>query len=1118
MAMPRPRFVIGCAATALSLAGIFMAAASAPRSIEELRRLITQGHYAEAESGARALLSDVEERSGSDSVEAADVIDLLVESMWRGGRSRQPEAKQLAQRALAIREARQGPDQTKTAVSVRNLAIVMEDTGEFKSAGSLYERAISIWIGALGPEDPQVARALTDLANLHSNTGQYLAAGPAYERALSIQEKSLGRDHPEVARTINNLAIALHRAGDLENARLRYERALAIREKVLGPDHIDVAWTLNGLAELLHDVGEYARAESLFRRSLAIREKALGPDHIHVAWSLNNLANSLRLQGRYADARPHYERALSILEKTLDQDNLGLAMARSNVAELLYLMGDYGSAKPLYEQVLAVREKVLGANHPEVAASLHKLATLLARLGEYERARSLYLRALDIHEANLLTDHPFYAQTLDALAKLLCVMGERAAAMPLYEQALVIEEKRLGPDHPAVAQTLNDRANLLSELGNLTEARRDYERALAIRTRAMGPRHPLVGATCNDLAALLARTPDTGRALDLSLLAEEIGRDHVRHSARALSEREALRYASVRSSGLDLALALGAEGLPAASVRLVWDGVIRSRALVLEEMASRHRVMAGAGNSEIAALAGALAETSRRLANMTVHGPEPHHPGQYRALFEEAVREKEKAERRLAQRSSAFREEQARAAVGFAGVSRALPHQAALVAFAVHHRLGGPSGELSYLALVLPDRGSQPIMIPLGSARELDGLIARFTEEAARGIFLPGRSPGDAERALREAGETLRRRIWDPLAPILKGAESVFVVSEGALNLVNFGALPLGPAGYLAETGPLIHYLTAERDLVPRQTPIRNGKGLLAIGGPAFDAKSLFASSGSQATDPSRGASGVQDASQRFRGARSACGSFKSMRFEQLPFTTLETKEITDLWRRTSPGQPGDEGSVLELTDVQASEPAFKQLAPGRRVLHLATHGFFLQGSCAPQFNGASRGIGGIAPAREEPEAVDFAENPLLLSGLVLAGANHREEAGPDEEDGILTAQEIAAMDLSGVEWAVLSACDTGAGQVEAGEGVMGLRRAFQIAGARTVIMSLWPVDDESAREWMKELYAARLLRRLSTARSVREAGLRMLERGRRSGVGSHPFHWAGFVAAGDWR
>jgi hypothetical protein len=196
---------------------------------------------------------------------------------------------------------------------------------------------------------------------------------------------------------------------------------------------------------------------------------------------------------------------------------------------------------------------------------------------------------------------------------------------------------------------------------------------------------------------------------------------------------------------------------------------------------------------------------------------------------------------------------------------------------------------------------------------------------------------------------------------------------------------------------------------------------------------------------------------------------------------------------------------VIDLTGAAANEAEFKEQASGRRVLHLATHGFFLAGRC-PSALESARGVGGVkAVAQDEPPPVT-GDNPLLLSGLALAGANHRAKAGPEEDDGILTAEEIAAMNLSGVEWAVLSACETGVGKVEAGEGVFGLRRAFQMAGAGTLIMSLWSVEDESARQWMRALYEGRLVKKLSTAESVRAASLEVLRSRREKGQSTHPF------------
>lgn len=164
--------------------------------------------------------------------------------------------------------------------------------------------------------------------------------------------------------------------------------------------------------------------------------------------------------------------------------------------------------------------------------------------------------------------------------------------------------------------------------------------------------------------------------------------------------------------------------------------------------------------------------------------------------------------------------------------------------------------------------------------------------------------------------------------------------------------------------------------------------------------------------------------------------------------------------------------------------------------------------------SGLHRGIG---IAMGAPPTAPDGGDPLQLSGLVLAGANLRDQAAAGEEDGILTAAEIAAMDLDGVEWAVLSACDTGRGAAAVGDGVLGLRRAFRVAGAGTVIMSLWKVADEPTREWMVELHRARNSG-METAEAVHEASRRVLVRRRTAGESTHPFFWAGFIASGDWR
>jgi CHAT domain-containing protein len=410
----------------------------------------------------------------------------------------------------------------------------------------------------------------------------------------------------------------------------------------------------------------------------------------------------------------------------------------------------------------------------------------------------------------------------------------------------------------------------------------------------------------------------------------------------------------------------------------------------------------------------------------------------------------------------------------------------------------------SYIAFVTRAQRTAVDAVWLGSAETLDDLVTAWRAQVS-GIALAGASAAAAEAASRVAGERLRRQFWDPVAARLHDASLIFIVPDGALNLVNVAALPLGRDRYLVEEAPVLHYLTTERDLIPSLTHSL-GRGLLAVGGPAYDEPPA---AGAKAATVAAGPTAVMApfAAIGPGGIRAGCGG-RALHFAALPNTAAEVQEITRLWPAASAED------VIVLTGLNADERTVKKNIAGRRIVHLATHGFFLGSDCQPMAAG-TRGVGGlVSTGRSHPST---AENPLLLSGLALARANRRVPAGVDEDDGMLTAEEVAGLDLQSTEWAVLSACETGVGEVKAGEGVVGLRRAFQVAGARTVIMSLWSVGDEATLAWMQALYDARLRRRLDTAQSVRAASLRVLAERRQDGLSTHPFYWAAFVAAGDW-
>ncbi len=1115
------------------------------RAREEIRRLLDAGRYAEAEPAARAWLEEREASAGPDSLEAAGALDLLVESLWRGGKAHRPETGPLAERALRIKEARRGPDDPGVAASLEGRAEVLSALEDSEAARKDYERALAIRERALGRDHLDVAESLDGLADILTDLGANDAARPLYERALAIEQARLGTEDRLIARSLQGLGVVLSSTRHVDAGLRYFERALAMREKVLGPDHPDVATTLNSYAWVLAwQVGDLKTARALLERALRIREKALGPDHPKLMRSRSNLAVILFRIGDYAAARPLFERAVADAERIFGPGHASLAYELNRLALFRYFLGDYAAAKPLHERALVIREKAPGMNRIDLAATLNNLAMVDMGLGEYAEAKPLAERAVAIWEKAGDFDQDDFARGLDTLARLLYEMGDPAAARPVFERTLAVWGAIRAPDPGDTTIALNGLAEVLLDLGDPAGARPLFERALAIREKILGPDHPDVARTLSRLARLQWITGERGAALQNALRSEAIARRQFRATARSMSEREALRYEEIRASGLDVAISVLLSTAPArrqgGMVEKVWDELVRSRGMVLDEMAARHRVAVRNESTPVAPLARELEQARNRLARLVVEGSRSGRPEEYRGRLAQAQQEKENAERALAEKSDAFRLELAGRQVGLAEVRRALPPGGALVSYVQYERQIRPAGRgssgaprlkqvSSYLALVVRRDAGGAAIAPLGSARTIEDLVRRWREQVSEiPAGLPG-AGGKAELGYREAGEGLRRAIWDPVARHLGGSRLVFIVPDGALNLVSLATLPEGEERYLVERGPLLHYLSAEREIVRPEAGPARGKGLLALGGVDFDAKLASVSPAAGGAGPAELASPAEETTLAkaslhseapFFGPeepgvrRAACADFRSLSFEPLPNSRAEVDEIEALWREKAAAEEGEAGQVLKLTGAGADKETFKRTVAGHRVVHLATHGFFAEDLC-PSALDRARGAG--ARGNRNPEAPGIGDNPLLLTGLALAGANRRETARRASEDGILTAEEIASLDLSGVEWAVLSACETGIGKVQVGEGVLGLRRAFEVAGAGTLILSLWSVEDQAAREWMKDLYEERLGGR-TTAEAVREASLKVIGSRRKAGRSTHPAYWGAFVATGDWR
>jgi CHAT domain-containing protein/Tfp pilus assembly protein PilF len=1134
------------------------------REHRDANRLLADGLYEQAEAAARDRVNSLRNSLGEGSLEVANAADLLGKVLILNGRATSDESLSLAESSLRIKEAQLGRDHPDLASSLFNLGDVLAARAEFERAILVSERALAIrqkharpdslevaealddlgfvllsarrhdsalrtleaslrlkekW---LEPTDANIARTLEDVGLVLQRMGEYEKSGPLVRRATAIRRGSRV-DHPEYVRTLNLLAQQLWFEGQLIDSRETSELAVQVAERTLRTDHPLLALSLRYLAATLEDLGDLERSIEVRKRALAIAERNFGPNHHETATYLHALGSAELREGAYTAAQQRFREALTIYETRYGAWHEYVAAVLSMLARADASLGDYSSARRAQSRVVAIRERMDGANHPFVANALTDMANTYREEGRPQSALPLLNRALSIREKSLGPGHREVARTLTEMAATLQQVGRTTAAQAAATRALAIWERLGTPNAPEYATALALYAELQVRRGNDEAATEYYEKAMRIRANVFGTASPNYAEAQAGYALALANLGDRTSALNNAVNAESTGRSHLRTMLRSLPERQSLTYAAVRPKGLDLVLSLALSSTEPAEPAM--DIVVRSRAIVLDEMATRRRTQQTAIDDPLRT---AFITAQQRLANLVVRGPGESTAAQFAIALDNAQADSERAEQALAKRSAEFRAERSRAQLGLDDVRAALPSDSVLLSFVAYERTlfrdrvgknatNTPARSAlrkvpSYLAFVVRPQGAVTV-VRLGSAHAIDSLVARW-REGIRAEAAPAPAASTESKATsRESGVALRRLIWDPVAPLLTNANRVFIVADGSLSLVPFVALPVGQRSYLIDRAPVIHYQSSERDLIAASVDIAFAEqGLLAVGGPAFDDSTLFGAT--RATPPVP--NGARPTQMVTRSAFAPCDASSGVQgtFSPLGGTLKEVRDLATVWN-TSARSRSEESRVLVGQD--ASEPAVKKEAHRYRVLHLATHGFFLSDACLPG-SANTRAVGGlIAATKQRPTAVAMA-NPLLLSGLALAGANRRGAALPGEDDGILTAEEVATLDLSGVEWAVLSACDTGLGEIRAGEGVLGLRRAFQIAGAKTVIMSLWSVDDQATREWMVTLYQGRFQKQLSTADAVHAATIARLRDRRAKGLNTAPFYWAAFVAAGDWR
>jgi CHAT domain-containing protein len=534
------------------------------------------------------------------------------------------------------------------------------------------------------------------------------------------------------------------------------------------------------------------------------------------------------------------------------------------------------------------------------------------------------------------------------------------------------------------------------------------------------------------------------------------------------SEAQKRAYIAILSDTTDTTISLQVQSSPhnPLAARLALTTILRRKGRVLDTLTDSLQALKSRLNSEDKVLLDKLALTRSQIAALTFKGAGNTPLEQFHNQIATLSAQEQKLEAAISRRSAEFRTQNQ--SVTIEGVQKLIPADAALVELVLYKPFNPKAAKESevfgnprYVAYILHSQG-EPKWVDLGDAETINIAVTKFRNTI--------RSKSGSQTPFKQAARNLDAMLMQPIRQQLGNKHNILLSPDSQLNLIPFAALIDEKNQYLLENYE-ITYLSSGRDLIKLQVKLPSKENPVIVANPELD-------------EP--GNAPTRIASSTTRGTNLTSADIATLKFGPIAGTATEAKAISTLLP-----------NAKILTGSEATENAIKQLNTPS-ILHIATHGFFLKDAPPTQ------------PSKDgKVNAISPTSNPLLRSGLALAGFNLRKSGN---EDGVLTALEVAGLNLAGTKLVVLSACETGIGDVANGEGVYGLRRALAISGAESQLITLWLVDDFATRDLMMNYYG-RLQKNVGRSAALRQVQLEMLKNPQYQ----RPYYWAAFIPSGEW-
>lgn len=949
--------------------------------------------------------------------------------------------------------------------TINKLARTYYERQKLDSALILAEKSLIQAEKEFGKNDSLYCNSLYLLFDIYFDKGDFNKSIEYCLLEKDLRKKLKGEKHPQYATSLGNLGLLYKRTGKFDLAEPLYIEALNILKETKGVKHSEYWLTLiNNLAQLYMAMGNYSASEPLQIEGLKIAKQQLGTKKIDYAISLNNLAELYRIIGNFSAAEPLYIEAIQINKELFGEKHSTYAISLSNLALFYFTIGNYKAAEPLYLEALKINKDVFGEKHYNYSISLVCLGVLYYKTGNFQESERLYIEALKVLKNVLGEKHPNYATFLNNLAVLYTAMLNYNAAETLQIQAMNIRKEALGEKHPDYAISLNNLAELYRLKGNYNTAEPLYEKALEIRKEIFGLNHMDYIESLNNLAVIKSKLGKYDISESLFLKTIDAIKENNFLTFNFLSEKEKELYFKKWNNNFSnfysFALKRKEQSLNISSE--VYNSVITNKGLLLKSSTAMRSFILASSDTTLKKLYSQWSSLKKEISKL--NSSELSKRKKDPEILEKQANDLEKE---LVKRYSALGDINRLQNLKWLDVKKSLKKGEAAIEF-IHFKEGEKNDSTTYCALIINHKSIHPEMVKLFDEKDLIKILgakSETSESYITGIY--------GKRNITNT--QLYDLIWKPLETNLKGVKTIYYSPTGLLHKISFATLSKSKDSYLCDNYRLELKGSTANIATTSNFDFNDHPNFCVFGDIQYDTPETLRDTTALITWP------------------------------YLEGTKIESEKVVSILRSSNL-------NTDYINGKNATEAEFKIKAPLSNVVHVATHGFFFPDPDAYSYiEKQDSSIKETRAYRGGEKAVGIYnfvinKNPLMRSGLVFAGANEvwvREE-GQEKEDGVVTAQEVANLDLRNTNLVVLSACETGLGDIKGTEGVYGLQRSLKMAGVKYVIMSLWQVPDAETVEFMHKFYT-KFVRTKSIKSSFYETQNEMRKK-------YDPFYWAAFV------